>query len=759
MGTTSHRLETLSAMGTTSHRLEWHNAVFTLPNAMPEPNKYVSVAVLTPLRTTFQYLMPDAPVNIGSRVLVPFGRSRLTGIVISLDRELKVDSSKIRQVMDVYAPAADIPTPILRLCDWAARYYEHPPGDVFANAMPGMIRRGWDPQETVRLLRITDAGRAVENSSLQRAPAQKRALAELEAAPLLRDTLSAKGITRHVINQLVNKQWACWEDQKAAPSQPFTLAAVHTPASLVATAEQLKVIEHISGPGPFLLQGVTGSGKTEIYLRVMAPLLQQGRQVLVLVPEIGLTPQTVARFRDRFDVPIAVLHSSMTDRERALGWMRAREGAVGIVLGTRSAIFTPLKHPGAILVDEEHDLSYKQQDGFRYSARDLAVLRGQIENIPVLLGSATPSLESLHNVETGKYTLLTLGQRPPGSVAETYELLDTRHLKLQDGFTRALHHRIRDQLAKGEQVLVFINRRGFAPVLMCHDCSWVARCHRCDARLTYHISTNTLICHHCGNTSHNIISCHACGGSQVSAVGLGTQRVEQTLKEMFPGYPVMRIDRDSTRRKGAMEGFIEEVAKGEPAILVGTQLLAKGHHFPNVTLVTLLDVDPGFYSTDFRALERLGQLILQVGGRAGRADKPGRVLIQSAFTTHELLAKLVTEGYMAFARHLLAERKTFSLPPYTFNALIRADAPEASAAREFLEAIAKQDAPPSVQLLGPIPALMEKKADRYRQLLLLSAEHRPALHQELHKRVLIAEQSTASGKVRWSVDVDPVDLF
>lgn len=727
---------------------------------MPPSPTYVSVAVPTPLRAAFQYaLIEGQNPRPGSRVLVPFGNRKLVGIVTALNREPQVDDQKIRAVIEVFDPIADMTAPILKLCQWAADYYEHPVGDVVSNALPAVIRKGGNPRAPVEKLHITQAGISADDAALRRAPAQRRLLANLVDGPMTREEMHDRETSSRTIKSLTDKSWARWEKEVFEPGTDFRLEKVNWP-EIEVTPEQTDAIAAIEGTTPFLLQGVTGSGKTEVYLRVMEPLLAAGKQVLVLVPEIGLTPQTVARFRDRFEVPLTVLHSSLNDRERALGWLQAREGSVGIILGTRSAIFTPMARPGAIIVDEEHDSSYKQQDGFRYSARDMAVLRGQFEDIPILLGSATPSLESLHNVENGKYQHLQLTSRPPGAASETYELIDTRHLERHDGFTRVLRNRIREQLEAGNQVLVFLNRRGFAPVMLCSDCNWVAHCRRCDARLTYHLARNTLVCHHCGSMNHNIISCQSCGSSHVAAIGVGTQRIEQTLKQLFPAFPVHRIDRDSTRRQGAMESFVEEVGRGEPAILVGTQLLAKGHHFPDVTLVALLDIDAGFYSSDFRAIEKLGQLTLQVGGRSGRADKPGSVIIQSDFATHPLLETLVEEGYGRFAETILKERKELELPPYAFNVLLRAEANEASIAREFLEAVGRSRKPdPSVSLLGPIPALMEKKAGRFRQILILASSSRSALHRELRQYVASAESLPEARKVRWAVDVDPVDLF
>jgi len=730
---------------------------------MSDSTIFVAVAVPTPLRNLFHYSLPaNNRVVIGSRVRVPFGSRTLIGVVTEVNSQPDTNIAKVRPVLEVLSPRGNLTEPILRLCHWASDYYHHPIGEVLASALPNLLRKGATPQGPSQLLTLTPKGTLIDKQSLGRAHAQRKLLGALQQSGRTRDELSAMDVSSQTIRSIEKKDWATWRSEIPASLEPFASGSVEY-SGIKVTEEQATAIDEVQNRTdgkPFLLYGVTGSGKTEVYLRVIEPLLKAGKQVLILVPEIGLTPQTISRFKDRFDVPITILHSSLTDKQRALGWMQAKDGSAGIILGTRSAIYTPLKFPGAIIVDEEHDASYKQQDGFRYSARDLAVLRAGLEGLPVILGSATPSLESLHNADSGKYHLINLTTRPPGIEPERYELLDTRQLEYKNGLTRALRHHIGQRLANKEQVLVFINRRGFAPVMICNECSWIASCSRCDAKLTYHLNTKTLTCHHCGTISRNITNCQSCHSCQLSPLGLGTQRIEQTLTAMFPEFPVLRIDRDSTRRKGSMESFISEINTGEPAILVGTQLLAKGHHFPNVTLVAMLEIDSGFYSADYRATERLGQTILQVGGRSGRADKPGTVTIQTAFATHPLLETLVQEGYYEFATGLLQERKEADLPPFAFHAIIRAEANASTTARSFLESIVtKVQVRNTVNLLGPIPALMEKKAGRYRQLLIVTSKNRSDLHREVRHIIQTTESLPDSKKVRWSVDVDPTDMF
>ena len=658
--------------------------------------KYVSVAVNTPLRQTFQYsLPPEMPKNEqaltpGCRIRIPFGARSVTGIVTSIDQEPKISTSRIKPALELLNPDIKVAGTVFKLCLWATDYYAHPIGEVFASALPTLIRRGKEP--------------------------------------------------------------------KHEPAHPFELKVVRH-EGITPTPAQQEAVDTINADQPCLLYGITGSGKTEVYLRLMENCLKAGRQSLVLVPEIGLTPQTVERFRARFDVEIAVLHSGMTDRERAIAWLAASRGEVGIVLGTRSAVFTPLLNPGIIIVDEEHDASFKQQEGFHYSARDLAVLRASWEKVPVLLGSATPSLESLHNVEIGKYRQFTLENRPDDIQAESYRLVNLERTPAPDGFSKPLLDKMNVTLGKGQQVLVFLNRRGYAPVLYCNSCKEIASCTRCDAKLTCHLGYSRLVCHHCGLEEKYLQQCRVCQSTDLSALGMGTQRVEEALAERFPDYPVIRIDRDSTRKKGTLESLLARVHSGEPAILVGTQLLAKGHHFPGVSLVAILDIDSGFYSADFKAMEKTGQLILQVGGRSGRAEHPGEVVIQTRFAEHKHITNLLKQGYAAFAEELLQERKAAGLPPWTYHALIRAKSQKQGVAAEFLRKVASLGGHEGVQVLGPVPALMEKKAGWYRQQLLLAATDRARLHEALKDKVNQAFALPDAKRVRWSVDVDPTELY
>lgn len=730
---------------------------------MPNPPFYLEVAVPTPLRRRFHYAPPDtAPAPPpGTRVRVPFGRRHVIGMVMGQTQETNVEPGRIKAVQAVLDETPVLSPMLMTLCTWAAGYYHHPIGEVMVTALPVLLRQGeaLDKPEPVLVAKAT------EMPDLRRAPRQAAALQVLldNAGGLAKAELRQQDITRNTIGALLDKDLVEWQDRMPASAGVFdTREVCRESGNFELSAEQhdaLAAIEQ-AGAATSLLYGVTGSGKTEIYLQLIERALAAGRQALVLVPEIGLTPQTVSRFTARFNVPIVILHSGLTDRERLAAWRAARDGSAGVVIGTRSAIFTPLRNPGLIVIDEEHDASFKQQDGFRYNARDLSVMRGQLEQIPVVLGSATPSLESWHNARSGKYTLARLATRPAASAAPEYKVIDIRNLPLAEGFSAPLTDAIGKHLQQGNQVLVFLNRRGFSPVLLCRQCGWIAHCRRCDARMTVHAPSSQLVCHHCLSQAPISRQCPECGGSDLVPLGAGTQRIESALTQLFPKYPVLRIDRDSTRRKAAMEEFRNTIASGDPAILVGTQLLAKGHHFPDVTLVAIVDMDSGFYSSDYKATERMAQLVLQVGGRAGRAQKPGVVAIQTHFPNQPIFRALIEQGYGDFADDLLEERKAFELPPFFYQALLRSESTSRNPPMAFLDAIA-EGLPnnPSVSLLGPVPAVMEKRAGRFRAQLLLTSNSRMALQRHIDTCIRFAESIPLARKVRWSVDVDPVDLF
>jgi primosomal protein N' (replication factor Y) len=497
-------------------------------------------------------------------------------------------------------------------------------------------------------------------------------------------------------------------------------------------------------------------------MQVIQRVLDLGLQVIVLLPEITLTPQLQQRFKQRFSVALSLSHSKLTESQRHSAWLEMQQGRSSILLGTRSALFTPLKNPGLIILDEEHDSSFKQQEGFRFSARDLAIMRGKLLNIPVILGTATPSLESLYNAEKKRYQLLQLSERAGNAIKPTFLLFDIRNKKLQDGLSEPLITQIKKTLAKKEQVLLFLNRRGFAPVLICHSCAWVARCHRCDTSLVIHYDEKILRCHHCGYQQHLLNQCPSCKTGELKPLGLGTERVEKRLFELFPKHKIVRLDRDSTQRKGSLEDHLVKINQGKVDIILGTQMLAKGHHFPNVTLVAILDVDSGLFSIDFHATEKLAQLIIQVAGRAGRAEKPGKVILQTRQPDHPLLTVLLKEGYNKFAKTALAERQLASLPPFSFQALLRVYATNPADPQKFLKTVC--DIVQTINnlgtlVLGPVSAPMAKRAGNYHFQLLLQNAKRKDLQSLLDQLIPLLYSVKEAKKVRWSIDVDPVDLY
>jgi primosomal protein N' (replication factor Y) len=555
---------------------------------------------------------------------------------------------------------------------------------------------------------------------------------------------------------------------RAAPAPPSTPVAPASPVTLNAAQRDAAdaILASLGGYQSFLLHGITGSGKTEVYLRVVEAVIERGQQALLLVPEIALTPQLIQRFRQRLAAAVVVLHSGLSLSQRHQAWWSACSGAAGVVLGTRSAVFTPLQRPGVFIVDEEHDTSYKQQDGFRYHARDLALYRAKLEGIPVILGSATPSLETLANAANGRHHRLELPARAGSASLPRIHVLDLRRTPTDDGLSTPLIAAIRQRIERDEQSLVFLNRRGYAPVLYCRQCHWHAQCPRCDAKLTYHKRRDHLRCHHCGHEEPAPPGCPQCGRASLINLGEGTQRIEESLGTLFPQATILRIDRDATRRKGRLEETLQRVHEGEADILVGTQLLAKGHDFPNVTLVGVINADQGLYSVDFRAAEHLFQQITQVAGRAGRAAKPGDVLIQTWYPAHPYFESLLAHDYEGFAEAALTERQEAHYPPYAYFALLRAESTQERAAIGFLDfareqalQVTQQTRSTGVTVMDPVPAPMERRAGRYRAQLGVSAAHRRPLHRVLTSWLQRLEQSPRTRKVRWSLDVDPVDLY
>ena len=724
------------------------------------------VALDTPLRRLFDYLPPQdgsAPV-VGARVRVPFGRQRLVGLVMGVAEGSDVPAERLKPILAVLDAVPVLDAPAVALLEWASAYYHHPIGEVAAGALPKALREGAPSSALREVWTVTAAGyAALAAGAARRAPKQLALLgAVADAANASAPSLDARlPAWREASRALLKRGWltrAAVAEVAAASS-----ARVRTPGPPL-LEEQAQAVAAVgaalSGYGAFVLHGITGSGKTEVYLRLVEQVLQAGRRALVLVPEIGLTPQLVGRFRERFDTPIAVLHSGLTDAERLVAWREAFSGHARVVIGTRSAVFAPVPALGLIVIDEEHDASFKQHEGaLRYSARDLAVVRAHHAGVPVVLGSATPSLETLHNVAAGRYTRLRLLRRAADAQPPVLKLIDLRQAAVQSGIATPAVLAIERHLAGDGQVLVFLNRRGYAPTLLCTGCGWVAPCGECDARLTVHQEAGRLRCHHCGADAPLPARCPVCGFA-VKPVGQGTERIEEALAAMFPGVSIARLDRDVVRKRGDLEAVVQRMSSGAARILVGTQMVTKGHDFPNLTLVVVLNADQGLFSTDFRAPERLAQTVVQVAGRAGRGTRAGEVLIQSSFPEHPLLTHLLAEGYDGFATAALAERAQASWPPFARLAALRDSAKSAAAALTFLSEARTLAAPPrGVRLLGPVPAAMARRAGRYHAQLLVESPERARLHEFLDAWLPQVEQLRSARAVRWSLDVDPLELF
>lgn len=730
------------------------------------PNTYLQIALPVPLRRLFDYLPPQQPLALdnlkpGTRVQVPFGRQQLTGILISVSTTTDVPLTKLKSVSAILDIDPLLPASLLALIQWAADYYQSPVGDALLSVLPTLLRDGISSDGTTETCwRLTTYGKGLPVGALQRSPKQAELLRQLQSGDTSQDVLKSLGISTTVLRALQTKKLIeCYERKPI-----FSCQHSDQEIPLCLNPQQKEAVDSINqseGFKTFLLQGITGSGKTEVYLQTIENTLKQNKQALVLVPEIGLTPQTIDRFRKRFNKPVVAFHSGLNNRERLDAWLQASRNEAAIVIGTRSAIFTPMPNLGIMIIDEEHDSSFKQQDGFRYHARDVAIVRAQRENIPIVLGSATPSLESLRNADSGRYQLLSLHSRAGEAQTPHIHLLDIAKEKLQEGFSPLLLDSMRQELNKGNQILVFLNRRGYAPVLLCADCGWIANCAYCDAKLTVHKRDRQLRCHHCGWQNTLPRHCANCHSPQLDVLGLGTQRSEEALQQLFPDTHIIRIDRDSTARKNALKDLLSDVQRGEAAILVGTQMLAKGHHFPDVTLVAILEADSGMFSADFRSAEKTAQLLTQVSGRAGRAEKNGQVIIQSRFCDHPLMQALTQQDYPSLAKSLLRERESLQLPPYVSQAILRSEAELSHNAETFLRRVRQQaetlmhNGSP-IQMMGPLPALMEKRANRYRHELVFSSSQRQRLQQLLTALALQLEQDPDSKKVRWAIDVDPV---
>lgn len=739
---------------------------------------FIQVALPVPLDSVFDYALDPAlplPV-IGSRVRVPFGSRKLIGIVVGFVGQTTIPANKIKTVLQVIDNEAIVDESLLKLAYWLADYYHYPLGDVLAVMLPTLVRQG-EPMPTLEQTFWRPVRAVSETDFSLSAKKQRQQFALFELQYQHSPNPSDLGVSEAVLLEAgVEKAFL----QKFAEKNLLEAITTITPLPKTATladepltlnAEQQQAVEAIATAitahtyHGFLLNGVTGSGKTEVYLQAMHTALEQGKQVLILVPEIGLTPQTQARFQQRFSATVLMLHSGLNDTIRLNGWHACRTGYAQIIIGTRSAILYPYANLGLIIVDESHDQSYKQQDSLRYHAGDVALYRGFVQKIPVVLGTATPSLESLQLVAQGKLTELTLNERAGGAKAAKLQLIDARQQKWQHGLAQNLINAIGQTLDKNEQVLVFLNRRGYAPILLCDSCGWQADCPRCDAHLTVHFSPVPLLkCHHCDWQNPIPKVCPDCGSSNLDPVGMGTARMVEGLGELFPDVPIIQIDRDTTRRKNSWQKLYQQINDNPKAILVGTQMVAKGHHFPNVTLVAMPNADRGFLSPDFRSPEHTAQLIIQVAGRAGRAEKTGQVLIQTLQPENPALLNLVRYGYLPFARQLLTERQLLGLPPITHACLIRVESKSLENNNHILQqAMALLPnrmtlTEMGVAVSGVIDAPMAKKNSRFHSQLLLLSRERKMLHSLLDDwwRQVQQLDSVKTAYARLSLDIDPI---
>jgi primosomal protein N' (replication factor Y) (superfamily II helicase) len=723
------------------------------------------VALDVPIDTLFDYRIGAHTVRPGQLVVVPFGKRRLVGIVFELTAESQVDNARLRFIQSVL-PLDPLPADVLSLIQFASTYYRCPIGEAAFTSLPAPFRQPrYAPAEKQKSYSLPQSVRdALLETIPRRAILLHRIVDALSRAPALTREEARQLSPRApaALEKWVKSGWI--ESRLTEVTEQVLDLPLQEDAKLSLTADQANALAELEqGCGkysPSLLEGITGSGKTEIYFQLIVRALERGQQTLLMVPEINLTPQLEARFHARFDARrLVTLHSNLSSGERARRWMAAASGRAGVVLGTRLSVFAPMPRLGLIIVDEEHDASFKQQEGLRYSARDLALVRAQRLGIPIVLGSATPSLETFHNAQKKKFRHLRLSSRP-GAKLPKVRLIDTQSIAMAGGLSEPVLEAIRQRLQRGEQSLIFLNRRGFAPVVVCGACGWVGECGRCSARLVWHLKDAVLRCHYCGHEQRLPLACPTCGDQDLQGLGQGTQRLEQTLAGHFPSARILRIDRDSTRRKGTWDGMLKEIHGDAVDILVGTQMLAKGHDFPKLTLVAIANPDGALYSADFRASEKLFQQLMQVSGRAGRAHLPGEVLVQTRFPTHPLYQALVSQNFPELAEQMLAERQQAGFPPFVAQALLRAEAVSESTVNAFLKRAAKEGATlieGDVTMYDPVPATMARIAGRHRAHLLMQSPLRPALQRFLQVWTPKLEQLKARN-VRWIIDVDPLEL-
>tara|TARA_R110002096_G_scaffold204778_1_gene390375 strand:- start:23960 stop:26242 length:2283 start_codon:yes stop_codon:yes gene_type:complete len=713
------------------------------------------IALNRPLRRLFDYIVPEGlAVTPGQRVKIPFGRQQAIGLVVETNIE-PPEGITLKPLHNALEEWPALPDETFQLLSWASDYYQHPLGECLFTALPPALRKGRPAME-----KTEDWWQACGSSAALPANAHKQKIlldwiAQHKQGTKTSDIIKA-GFSRPQLKALRDKDLI----RAATPAKDISEGQhTETIAAPKLSDAQREAASQLPLPGDgfnaSLLYGITGSGKTEIYLHYLKQNLTAKDQALVLVPEINLTPQTVARFQRYFGERILVWHSALNDSERLSAWLKIRNGEPVILIGTRSAVLLPFTSLKTLIVDEEHDSSYKQGEGFRYSGRDVAVYRAHLNHCPVILGSATPSLESYHNALGGKYQLIRLEERAGKALAPSINLLDIRSRPLEGGLSRPVLQALRQTLDSGNQALVFVNRRGFAPVMMCFDCGHMVECPRCDTRLTYHRRDRAMRCHHCDYQAPATETCPKCKSDAFKPVGQGTEQTEDILAASFPDTPIVRVDRDSTQRKGSIQSILKQVNSGKPCILVGTQMLAKGHDFPNVTLVIVINADGGLFSVDFRAPEQLVQTLLQVSGRAGRGSKSGKVVVQTCHSDHPLLKTLCHGRYLEMADQLLEEREAGQFPPFRAMAIFRAEADTMEQSLQILDSIKPLANAPGIETWGPLPALIARRADRHRAQLVLNTDNRKRLNILLTGICQTLEGQRFSKGAKWMIDVDP----
>ena len=720
----------------------------------------VRVAVDVPVSTLFDYVLPASMHAVpGQRVLVSFARKKVIGIVMECSVDSGIDISRLKQVDRAFDEIPPLSPDLLKLLLFCSEYYRYPVGAAVLSALPARLR-SCEPVslKVSSLFTLSVSGHSLNLDLFpKRKLVQRRILMALKEGPL--DAAQLREISPSVLTALKSLLESGWVETCTA-RQSHSHAFHESHVLSVEQQQVVQAVKHSQGYHSYLLHGITGSGKTEVYVHLMHEMLQRGGQVLLLVPEINLTPQLEHYFRRRFpDTEFVSLHSGLAEGLRTQNWLLAQNGAARIVLGTRLAVFTQMPHLALIIVDEEHDSSFKQQDGLRYSARDVAVFRASQMKIPIVLGSATPSLESYFNAQSGRYRILKLTERATTQAQlPDIRCININHTTLHHGISDQLLRAIELRISRGEQSLVFINRRGYAPVLMCTSCGWLSSCPHCAGKLVLHLKDKRLRCHHCAHQQKVPAACPNCGNADLLPVGSGTQRVEDVLQQHFPEARILRVDRDSTRSKGAWAKMRMQIHEGKADILIGTQMLAKGHDFPGLTLVGVINPDSALYSSDFRASERLFAQLAQVAGRAGRASKPGEVLIQTGFPDHPLFHALRNHDYDTWAQTLLAERRVAGFPPYSCQALLRAEGRQQHEVHTFLHRArdAALTLGSQTEVYGVVPAALPKRANHFLAQLLVQHESRKLLQNFLYEWMPLVDTIPAKG-LRWSLDVDPLD--